>query len=60
MNYKDSQTSDSVDSPDLDLEPIDEQLLITREFTHVDSSDCDLHRLGYYWPAQVAALPLVR
>ena len=45
---------------ELDSEQFDEHLLITREFTHVDSSDYDLHRLGYYWTAQAAAFPLVR
>lgn len=48
------------DPTELDAEQCDENLLIIREFTHVDSSDCDLHRLGYYWPAQMAALPLVK
>lgn len=48
------------DPIELDSEQFDEHLLITREFTHVDSSDEDLHRLGYYWTMQAAALPLVR
>lgn len=39
----------------------DENLLITREYTHVDSSDeNELHRLGYYWPAQIAATPSMK
>ena len=53
--------NDNAEIPaDSETEQFDEHLLITREFTHVDSSDYELHRLGYYWPAQVAALPLVR
>lgn len=40
--------------------PFDEHLLISNEFTSVDTSEYDLHRLGYYWPALVAALMLVR
>jgi len=45
---------------ELDSEWFDEHMLITREFTHVDSSEEDLHRLGYYWSAQAAAFPLIR
>ena len=42
------------------LEEYDEHLFITREYTHVDSSEDELHRLGYYWPAQLAATPSMK
>lgn len=54
-------TKQEIDTPvDQETELFDEHLLITREFTHIDSSEQDLHRLGYYWTAQSAVLPLVR
>lgn len=54
-------TNNEITEPvELDSEQYDEHLLITREFTHVNFSDHDLHRLGYYWTMQVAALPLVK
>ena len=47
-------------SQELQTEIYDEQYLITREFTHVDSTDSELRRLGYFWPTQVSILPLVK
>jgi hypothetical protein len=29
-----------------------EEFPVVREYTHLDSSDYSLHRLGYYWPLQ--------
>lgn len=49
---------DSADTSNtLQESTFDEHLLITREFTRVDSDDGDLHRLGFYWPSSVAAQP---
>lgn len=54
-------SNQEIDAPiELDSELFDEHLLITREYTHVDSSEQDLHRLGYYWTTQAAAFPLVK
>lgn len=58
-----SKTPTSVDTEttiDIEDTPFDEHLLISGESAYVDTSEYHLHRIGYYWPAIVAALVLVR